>query len=78
MIVRQKDAVLGAQICLWEGRNYQADGAIVEENTAVLAQRLWNEEQTVGYEAFAEQKAKTAKALHKMIDAKLAPFSKPL
>lgn len=77
MIVRQKDAVLGAQICLWEGRNYRSDGAIVEENTAVLAQRLWNEEQTVGYEVFAEQKAKTAKALHKMIDAKLAPFSEP-
>ncbi len=52
--------------------NYSSDGPIVEENTAALAQRLWNEERTVGYEAFAKQKARVSELLNRMIEDRLA------
>ncbi len=46
------DAVLGAQLCLWEGRDYRTDGEIVERNLAVLAERTWNASPPLSHAAF--------------------------
>lgn len=67
MIVEKEGAVKGAQICLWEGCHYDTDGSIVEENVAVMAERLWNESYAADYETFASQKSKVSRRLLGMI-----------
>jgi len=71
MIVENKDMVMGAQICLWEGCHYRTDGSIVEENVAAMSERLWNENYAVDYPAFATAKQNVSKKLTRMIDESL-------
>lgn len=72
MIVEKKDAVLGAQLCLWEGTHFKAmEGPIVERDVAAVAERLWNEEYQVDYDTFAERYAKVSAKLMQIIEDSL-------
>ena len=71
MIVENKDMVMGAQICLWEGCHYKTDGSIVEENVAAMSERLWNENYAVDYPTFATAKQNVSEKLIRMIDESL-------
>lgn len=67
MDVEKTELVLGGEICLWEGQTYEKDGAIVEENMAVLAERLWNKEPICDYTIYEKYKKAAANKLFRML-----------
>ena len=67
IIVEKTELVMGGEICLWEGKNYQQDGDIVESNMAVLAERLWNRDSSVDYKCYAAEKDNVSAKLSRML-----------
>lgn len=68
MDVTKTDLIMGGEVCLWEGQTYRKDGPIVEQNMAVLAERLWNTEANCNYSRYEKYKKAVDGKLLKMID----------